>query len=342
MRAAFGGKPGTVELRDVPIPAPRGGEVLVKVRNCGICGSDLHWFHGRFPVPLICPGHEISGEIVAVGAEVTGPRVGDAVAIEPLVVCGECEYCRTGNYQLCRRIEILGVTRPGGFAEYVVAPANTVYRLPTEVDYTTGTLTEPMAVCVHALRMANLLSGHRVLVLGGGTIGLLSVLAARLAGAADVTITTRHRTQADMGRRLGAARVFSATPAGETERAVFASDVPIDVVVETVGGSADTLRAAVESVRPGGTVVVLGIFTTPQVIPALDVVSKEVRLVGSVTYGCAGRRADFEIALGILATESRTVRQLVTHSQPLEAIQEAFETAANKGRGALKVTVRSE
>lgn len=342
MRAAFSRKPGTVELREVPIPQPCGGEVLVKVRNCGICGSDLHWFHGQFPVPAVCPGHEISGEIVAIAAGVTGPRVGDAVAIEPLVVCGECGYCRTGDYQLCRRLEVLGGTRAGGFADYVVAPANAVYRLPTEVDYTTGTLAEPMAVCVHALRMANLSLGDRVLVLGGGTIGLLSVLAARLAGAAEVTITTRHRIQADMARRLGATRVFSTAPAGEAERALFASEVPIDVVVETVGGSADTLRVAVESVRPGGTVVVLGIFATPRVVPVLDVVSKEVRLVGSVTYGRAGRRADFEVALALLAAETRTVRQLVTHCRQLEAIQEAFETAANKGRGAVKVTVTPE
>jgi L-iditol 2-dehydrogenase len=321
------------------MPTAPPGCVLVRVRNCGICGSDLHWYVGEFPPPSVCPGHEIAGDVVEVGLGVEGLCAGDAVAVEPLVVCRECSYCRTGNYQLCRSFNVLGMSRPGGLAEYVSVPAYATYRMPPGMDHEVGSLAEPMAVCVHGVRLAGVTLGDRVLVLGAGTIGLLSILAARAAGAAEVAVTARHPHQADLARQLGAARVFATDAAGDRERSDWTAHFPVDVVVETVGGSANTINDAIQSVRPAGTVAILGIFTGAPAIAAVALVVKEVHLVGSLTYGRSGPRTDFDVALQLLSEEAARVRPLVTHRFALEAAGEAFATAADKSRGAIKVTI---
>jgi L-iditol 2-dehydrogenase len=341
MRAAFCTAARTVEIRDVPTPTAEPDGVVVRVRNCGICGSDLHWYVGEFPPPSVCPGHEIAGEVVEVGRDVVGIAPGDAAAVEPLVVCRECAYCRTGNYQLCRRFQVLGMSRPGGLAEYVSVPAYATYRLPSGMDHEIGSLTEPAAVCVHGVRLAGVTLGDRVLVLGAGTIGLLSILAARAAGAAEVAVTARHAHQAEMARQLGATRVFETDSAGNRERSAWAADCPVDVVIETVGGSANTINEAIESVRPAGTVVILGIFTHAPACAAIPLVIKEVRLVGSLTYGRSGPRTDFDVALQLLAAEVSRARLLITHRFELQNAAAGFATAADKSQGAIKVTIRA-
>jgi len=313
--------------------------VLVRVRSCGICGSDLACFTGSLPPPAVCPGHEIAGEVVELHDGVGEVAVGDRVAVEPLVVCGRCPACRAGNYQICNGIELLGFSRDGGFAEYVAIPRERVYHLPAGFDFTVGGLAEPAAVCVHGVRLGGVGLGDRVLVLGAGTIGLLSVIAARAAGAAEVAITARYAHQAAMARRIGATHVFLENPEGARARADFARDWPPDVVLETVGGDGRTLNEAIESVRAGGTVVLLGVFHSQPPCNALSLVVKEVRLVGSLTYGRRERRADFELALEMMASNATSLRGLVTHRFELERIRDAFETAADKKRGAIKVAV---
>lgn len=310
----------------------------MKVRSCGICGSDLHFYHGSFPAPPVCPGHEISGEVAAIGSAVSGLQAGDRVAVEPLVVCRECSFCRTGDYQLCPRLEILGNLRDGGFAELLLTPAYTLYRLPPEVDFEIGALAEPLAVAVHAVRLANVRLGDRVLVQGAGTIGLMAVAAAVAAGAADVWITARHPQQAAAARRLGATRVFTDAEAAAGLSAA-GDEQPIDVVVETVGGTANTLVEAIQLVRRGGMVVVLGIFTSLPTINPLLLILREIRIVGALTYGRSGGRADFEIALQLLARDPERFRALITHRYPLTDIVRGFETAADKRSGAIKVAI---
>jgi L-iditol 2-dehydrogenase len=337
MRAAFCPAPGTIELREVPVPDPGPGEVVIRVAACGICGSDLHWYHGALPPPKVCPGHEIAGVVDRCGAGVDAVRAGDRVAVEPMIVCRECHYCRSGRPQLCPQLRILGMHRPGGLAEYVLAPAYALYRLPAALDDPLGALVEPTAVCVHAVRLGEVRLGARVLILGAGTIGLLAVLAARAAGAAEVVITARHPHQADMARRLGASRVFSAS--GDGERAAYAADHPIDTVIETVGGAGDTIGDALAAVGPAGTVVVLGVFASVPALPALLLLSKQVHLVGSMTYDRTGPRADFDIAIDLLERHRDAAAGLITHRIGLDAIQTAFTTAADKRSGAIKVCV---
>ncbi|HXQ24309.1 MAG TPA: alcohol dehydrogenase catalytic domain-containing protein [Candidatus Acidoferrales bacterium] len=339
MHAAFCTAPGRFELRDVEPPVPGAGEAVIKVRSCGVCGSDLHFFQGSFPRPPVCPGHEISGEVVDVGADAGGRRAGDRVAIEPLVVCRECAYCRTGDYQLCRDFRVVGMMLDGGFADYLRMPAYALFPLPATVDYEVGALTEPLAVAVHGVRLANVRLGDRVLVLGAGTIGLLSVAAAKAAGAAEVWITARHPHQSAAATMLGATRVFTGNAAAELSAAAHAA--LIDVVIETVGGAADTMNDAIQLVRPAGCVAVLGVFTTLPVVNALLLVVKEVRMVGSLTYGRPGPRADFDVALQLLAAQPETFRRLITHRFPLAEITRGFEAAADKRSGSIKVAIGS-
>ncbi|HWQ28889.1 MAG TPA: alcohol dehydrogenase catalytic domain-containing protein, partial [Dehalococcoidia bacterium] len=205
MRAAAVDGPRSFSIREVERPAPGPGEALVRVRNCGICGSDLHFYRGDFPaMPGLVMGHEIAGEVAAVGEGVANVRKGDRVAVEPLIVCGKCAYCRSGSYQLCPERKLLGTFAPGGFAEYVRIPAAMLYRLPDDVPFELGALVEPVAVAVHGLRLVKFEGGERVLALGGGTIGLVSAAAALALGAADVTVTARYPHQRAAAEALGA------------------------------------------------------------------------------------------------------------------------------------------
>src|SRR5499433_3166456 len=272
MQAAFCRGPGNVVLDDVERPTPGAGEVVVRVRNCGICGSDLHWYHGHMMIPSVCPGHEIAGEVADVGAGVTTLRAGDLVAVEGIASCGSCRYCAAGTYHLCPANGIVGMTIPGGYAEYLRIPARHCFPTPVTVPFDVAALSEPLAVAVHGVRIAGLAIGQRVLVLGAGTIGLMAVLAARAGGAGEVLVTARRPQQKAAALALGADRVFDDTD--EAALLEAASDNPIDLVLESVGGTAATLDTAVAACRPGGTICLLGVYTSAVSFPAIFTIVK--------------------------------------------------------------------
>ena len=338
MRAARCREPGRVEVIEVPVPSPGPGEVLLRVSRCGICGSDLHWYHGGIPLPAVCPGHEISATVADVGPGVGRVRAGDRVAVEGIRTCGVCAHCRSSDYELCRNNGMIGMTVPGGFSDYLVTTERHLFAVPPGVDDETAQLTEPLAVGVHALRLADLEIGQRVLVLGAGTIGLTAIAAARAGGAGEIVATARRPHQREAALALGATRVFDPSDAAGLMQ--FTTGNPIDVVVETVGDADQSLDQAVSCVRPGGTIAILGVFMQQPRINALLVMMKEARIVGSLCYGRRGGRADFEIALDILAREGALLRErLVTHRFPLDELDTAFRAANDKTSGSIKVSV---
>ena len=340
MSAALLAGPKSLELKEIDVPAVEPGGVLVRVSQCGVCGSDLHFYRGELPLPPgTCMGHEMSGEVAEVGPGVEDLRPGDRVCVEPLLVCGRCEYCRSGEYQLCRRRQLLGAPLQGGFARYVQVPSYCVYRLPDAVDLEVGSLIEPLAVAVHGLRLAGLSVGDRVLVLGAGAIGLMSVVVAREMGAASVVACGRHGHQRETALGLGAETAVEDSEEALQAVAGPAGDSPFDLVVEAVGGHADTLSQAVSLVRSGGRVALLGLFTRPAPLNAMSLMLKETRLVGAMTYGRAGTRSDFALALDIAARRAPDLKGLVTHRFPLERAGEAFETAVDKKTGSIKVSI---
>ncbi len=336
MRAAVYHGPRKVGLRELSVPEPGPGEALVRVRACGICGSDLHRYRAGGPVSGFTPGHEIAGRVARLGPGVDGWGVDTPVVVEPLVTCRACPACVRGDYQICPHRVLLGAQGHGGLADYVLTPAYALYHIPPGLDWPVAALAEPMAVAVHGARLAAVATGERVLVLGSGTIGLLSALVAAEAGA-HVTATARYPHQAAMAARCGAARVI---PADQTrELAALARADPFDVVIETVGGEADTLIQAPEIVRPSGRVCVLGVFLRPPPAGALALVLKEVRMIGAITYGRAGGVADFDRAVALIAAHRGLLASLVTHRRPLDAVAEAYAIADDKTSRALKVTV---
>ncbi|HSP54310.1 MAG TPA: alcohol dehydrogenase catalytic domain-containing protein [Dehalococcoidia bacterium] len=334
MLAAFCTGKHAIEVREADVPAPGPGEVLVRVRVCGICGSDLHFYNGAFPaMASVSPGHEFCGEIEAIGEGVSGWAPGDRVIVEPLRSCRECAYCRTGQYQICPKHVLLGTFVPGGLAQYASVPAYTLYALPETLDFELGALTEPLAVAVHGLHIVGLSMGERVLVMGSGAIGLLSVLAAKAAGAAEIIATYRHDHQGEAALAAGAGHTVKDTEIAGLEKHGF------DVVVETVGGTAETLSQALGIVRPGGRISVLGLFTQAVQLNALALMLKEVTMAGGITYCRPGQRSDFDAALSVLQSHPERARAIITHRFPIAEASQAFATAADKSTGALKVHV---
>jgi threonine dehydrogenase-like Zn-dependent dehydrogenase len=274
MRALVFTGPGVVELQDVPPPSGTGpGEVVLDVRAAGICGSELHGFRsvGMRRPPLVM-GHELAG---------TTPD-GRRVVVNPLLSCGSCDLCGRGDPELCRDRQLLGVHRPGGFAERAAVPESAVHELPAEMSWETAVLVEPLANAVHAWGLAGLGAGERVAIIGAGAIGLVTLLVARDRGLTDVTVVDRARERLDLAARLGASHC------------VTELDGEHDVVVDAVG-TASTRRTSVERLRPGGTTVWLGLAETGVGFDGNDLVRNEKRVLGSFAY----TPADFAGALAM-------------------------------------------
>lgn len=334
MRAAFCTGPRQIELRDVPTPEPVPGEVLVRVHACGICGSDLHHYGAGLALP-VCLGHEICGRVASA---TPGFALGDPVVVEPLLSCGACARCRAGEPNLCPSVRVLGSMAPGGMADAVRVPASCVYPVPAALDLDTAMLAEPLAVAVHGVGLAAIAPGDEVLVLGAGAIGLLTTFAAVRTGA-RVTVSARHPHQQRAARNLGAARVIATDR--EAIRAATAARPP-NAVLETVGGTADTLDLALKAVRAGGRIVALGMFTRPITLDPMRFLMKEARLTSSMTYSRTGPHPDFVTALTHLARERAVLAPLITHRVPLAEVGRGFTLASDKSSGAVKVALTME
>ncbi|MBA2279999.1 MAG: alcohol dehydrogenase catalytic domain-containing protein [Acidimicrobiia bacterium] len=312
-------------------PGPLGvGWVRLRVEACGICGSDLHWWHGHLRRPLgTAPGHELAGIVVDGPAGLADVRY----AVSPNVSCGSCSYCRTGRTNLCNRGGPgLGLGRDGGLAELVDAPVANLAPVPDSVDPVVASLTEPLAVAVRGVGRAQVEPDSTVLVLGGGTIGLCAALVAR-DRARLVAISARHPHQRAAAERLGV------TVIGEDEVVSWGKEHRPDVVVESVGGVADTLDTAVRVVARGGRIALLGTFGTPRAVDLQRLMMKEVALLGSFCYGSGEREAEFGTAARLTGRWRSELRGLTTHQFPLEAVADAFATADDKTTGAIKVTI---
>jgi len=231
---------------------------------------------------------------------------------------------------MCAEVGIYGIHHDGAMASEVLVATRGLFALPAQVDFALGALTEPLAVGVHALRLAGVGKGSRVLVLGAGTIGLLCAVAARHLEADHISISARHPQQHEAAARLGIDQVINPD-------SVRSCSPQPDVVIETVGGEATTVADAVAAVDYAGSVIVVGLFEGRLEFDPLLMMVKEVRMVSSMVYNTTDGQADFQIALDILSQRGQDLRSLITHEFPLEQAQKAFETAADKSSGALKV-----
>lgn len=297
-------------------PAPSGAGVVVRVRGCGICGSDLAILDSGFPVAGT-PGHEIAGELAD----------GTPVAIEPIAPCGTCRFCCTGDYQVCVHgvSMVYGVGKDGGMAEQILVEPRCIVPLPRRVDATTGFLVEPLAVAVHGIRRAGIDGSQRILVVGGGSIGLAAVAAATATGA-HVALVARHPAQIAGGRLLGAEIVESGA-GGD-----------YDVVLECAD-SASAIATACEAIRPNGKLVMLASSWDKIELPGILVAAKELDIVISTMYGRAGSVRDVEAAATILGEREEVAEALISHRFPLAKAADAFAMARDRKAGAIKVVL---
>ena len=318
-----------IALADAEPAALPTGWARLRVTACGICGTDLHLLRQvMLRAPGVTPGHEM------VGHPIDGPAgLDDALyAVEPRSWCGSCTSCLGGRRQLCPEGKLLGITASGGLAELVDAPPASLHRVPSGVEALIASLAEPLAVCVRAIHLAELEVDSRVLVLGGGSIGLLCGLLAR-ERAGRVAVSARHPHQRAAVKALGL------DPLAEDEAGEWAVQYGPDVVIETVGGRADTLDQAVRFCRPAGRVILLGVFGEKRPVDLLSLMAKEIRVIGSNTYGTDRRGAEFGGAVALLPRYAAELAPLLTHQFPLARLDDAFAAADDKTSGAIKVTL---
>ena len=329
-----------LEIADVETPAAGPGEVLIRVGACGICGSDVHGYDGSSGrrIPPIVMGHEAAGRIAAVGAGVTGLGVGERVTFDSTIYCGECAFCTRGEVNLCDRRQVLGVScgdyrRAGAFAEFVAVPARVAYRLPESISFADASMLEAVAVALHAVRLAGEVTAETTaLVVGAGTIGVLTLQALKAAGCGRVFVSDVDATRLKLARELGASETLLAAEA-EAEILRKTDGVGVDLAMEAVGGNA-TVNAAIASVRKGGTVVLVGNIAPEVMLPLQKVVTRQIRLQGS----CASA-GEYPQAIELMASGAIRVKPLITAVAPLSEGPRWFERLYAREPNLMKVVL---
>jgi len=303
-------------VESVDEPRPGDDEVLVRPDAAGICGSEIEGYLGRMPnrVPPLVMGHEFAGKVAASGRH--GTWMGRRVAVNPLLSCRACARCKAGERNLCAKRRLIGVHVPGGFAERVAVPTTNLIALPDGLDPRTGALVEPLANAVHAVGLARrVVAAERVVVLGAGAIGLFALHAAHAAGLPDVRVI-----EPNADRR--AAALAAGAQGAHADATELSSDRSADLVIDAVGATV-TRRTALDIVRPGGAVVLLGLHEDETALPFHRVVRDQITLQGSFTY----TDAEFAKALDLLAS-GRVVLGALSNVLPLEAGPDAFASLA--------------
>ena len=332
MRALVYIGPDQLEMSEMAAPVPAPGEALVRVRYAGICGTDLHLWHGEMTAvrPPVIVGHELVGEVVE---DTTGQFAeGQRVAVEPLLVCGVCRACREGASHVCRNLRVQGVHANGGAAEFLATPTHRLHAVPDGLSWEAAACTEPASVAVHMVRRAGIELGDTVLVLGGGPIGFLVASVARAAGARRVLVSEVSQPRLALCRKAG----IETIDAGQADPVAVIRDLTdgegADVVVEAVGHPA-TVAQMVAACRVRGRILIGGIGGAPNPVDLAQVVFKEVTLIGSRVY----ESRDMATALHLLGTGALDVDGLVTRTVPLvDAVQDGYQRLRNS-RDEMKV-----
>jgi 2-desacetyl-2-hydroxyethyl bacteriochlorophyllide A dehydrogenase len=325
--AVFEGVGKPLQIQSVDDPTPEPGGLVMKVGYCGICGTDLH--ATREGLTTACCGqilgHEYVGEIVEVGKEAEGDwQVGDKVCAMPFIACGKCLACASGHFFECQNKKVPGVDAPGGYAEYVATGARETIKLPDALDLETAALVEPLAVGIHAVRVADLKAGSRVMVIGAGPIGLTVARWARFFGARDVVVSEMASARATLAKQMGATAVIQPDPAADAEtllqQYMDVAGGPPDVIFECVGAPG-LLQQCIEMAPQRGQIVPVGVCEQPDAIMPFFGLVKELRIQFAIAY----TKDDFETCLAMLAEGRIDVSPMVTDVVSLDELPEAFE-----------------
>lgn len=316
---------GKFEVREMAFGAPGSREVFVKNKACGICGTDVHIYHGERGSAEVAPpvvlGHEFSGEVVAIGSEVTAVKVGDCVTIDPNIYCGKCYHCRKGQKQFCDNMIAVGVNFNGGFAEYCMVPETQVFPMKPEVGFEAMAMAEPLACCIHGIEQVSIKSGDLVTVIGGGAIGLLMVQLAKLRGAGTVILSEPVAARREIGLAVGADYAIDPLASAPLEQIqLITGRKGVDVAIECVGKTFATKQAF--DIADRGARLLLFSVPAPDstfAMPLMDVFNKELKIYGSFVNPDSHQEAVDLINAGRIQTAP-----LITHRYPIERLEEAI------------------
>lgn len=331
-----------MEIRDVEVPTPKEKEVLIKLEYVGICGSDVHYLeHGRIGDFIVdgdfVLGHECAGTVVEIGSGVKNLKVGDRVALEPGCTCGQCEFCKSGKYNLCPDVEFLA-TPPyhGCLMNYIVFPENMAFKLPENVSSKEGSLVEPLAVGLHAASQGNVRLGDKVVVFGAGTIGLVTLLACKAYGATDVIVVDVIEKRLEYAKKLGASHVINAKNENAIEKiAELTGGVGVDKVIETAG-SEITIKQTAYVVKRGGTIVLVGLAAKDIIeFDFMQIMTKEVEIKSVFRY-----RNLYPAAIGAIADGKIDVKGIITHEFDFADSQKAFDYVIDNKNDVVKAVIK--
>lgn len=327
----------TFAVTDLPTPHAGPGELVLRNQVCGVCGTDVHIYHGEPGSadvnPPVVLGHEYSGEVVEVGEGVTGFAVGDHVTVDPNIYCGHCAYCQNGKKQLCPSMEAIGVTRDGGFAQYSRIPASQAFKLEPTVPWEAAAMAEPLACCLHGIDLAGIQVGDKVCVVGGGAIGLLMVQLAKLSGASQIVLSEPNEKRRQVGLQLGANAALDPTRPDSQEAFAQVLGGGTNVVIECVG-NVPAVKSAFQFAGKGATVL---LFSVPKVdatfdLPLFDVYKKELTIKGSFVNPDTHARA-----VALINSGKVDFGPIITHRFTLDQLPEAI--AMQMSDASIKVVV---
>ena len=330
----------TFAVADLPTPHAGPGELVLRNQVCGVCGTDVHIYHGEPGSadvnPPVVLGHEYSGEVVEVGEGVTGFAVGNHVTVDPNIYCGHCAYCQNGKKQLCPSMEAIGVTRDGGFAQYSLIPASQAFKLEPTVPWEAAAMAEPLACCLHGIDLAGIQVGDKVCVVGGGAIGLLMVQLAKLSGASQIVLSEPNEKRRQVGLQLGANAALDPTRPDAQEAFAQVLGGGANVVIECVG-NVPAVKSAFQFAGKGATVL---LFSVPKVdatfdLPLFDVYKKELTIKGSFVNPDTHARA-----VALINSGKVDFGPIITHRFPLDQLPEAI--AMQMSDASIKVVVEAQ
>jgi L-iditol 2-dehydrogenase len=329
--------PGEIELREVEAPTPGPGEALLRIQRIGVCGSDVHVYHGKHPFTSypVVQGHELSATVEAAGEGVKGLAPGTKVTSMPQITCGECAPCRRDDYHICDNLKVQGFQAPGCAQELWVTPADKIVPLPGAFTFEQGALVEPVAVAVHAASRADDLTGRRVAVLGAGPIGNLVAQVARCEGATQVLITDLSDYRLGIAEKCGLDAISNAREEALAQAAerVFGKD-GFDVAFECAGAE-PAVSAAVEAIQKGGTIVIVGVFGEKPGIDLGLLQDRELNIRGTLMY----KARDYERAVELIASGGIATGPLVSKHFPLDDYLAAYHFIEAQGDRIMKVFV---
>lgn len=337
MQQAIMTAPGKIEFREVDRPKPGPDEVLIEVKRIGVCGSDIHVYHGLHPYTSypVVQGHEVSGVIAEVGQDVENFVPGDRVVFMPQVTCGECYPCRHGMYHICDHLKVMGFQTNGAAQEYFPVRAEMVLKLPEIISIDQAAMIEPVSVAVHALSRFGSVEGMNVLVLGAGTIGNLVAQVASASDASKVMITDISDYKLQKAAECGLKYAINPDK-DDLSQAILDHFGPdkADVILECVGVQ-DTITQAVANARKGSTIIVVGVFGAKPEVDLGLVQDRELSLVGTLMY----QKKDYERAIELVSTGKLKLDPMITHRFPFMEYLEAYKTIESSDGRYMKVMI---